>query len=213
MSDPQPPARRKGRRARSASTPSSTSTISPDHVRATRNDRASLRSVAACPATGPSRSDPTSRSCARGSGVRTPSRRYRYAVRICPEPEHWGGLSGCAIQRGRLVGQVRTRIRGRALRGGLCRRHDRVADDRPSRHRATRREPLNAPDPRATRKGSRRAGCHPITSVGGSRMQRFAISIIGPCSAVRLRGVTDWARTRRYRGHLPVGRAPPGSLS
>ena len=27
-------------------------------------------------------------------------RRYRYAVRICPEPEHWGGLSGCNYSEG-----------------------------------------------------------------------------------------------------------------
>jgi deoxyhypusine synthase len=29
-----------------------------------------------------------------------PTRRYRYAVRICPEPEHWGGLSGCSYTEG-----------------------------------------------------------------------------------------------------------------
>jgi deoxyhypusine synthase len=29
-----------------------------------------------------------------------PRRRYRYAVRICPEPEHWGGLSGCSYTEG-----------------------------------------------------------------------------------------------------------------
>ena len=29
-----------------------------------------------------------------------PTRRYKYAVRICPEPEHWGGLSGCTYQEG-----------------------------------------------------------------------------------------------------------------
>jgi deoxyhypusine synthase len=29
-----------------------------------------------------------------------PLRRYRYAVRICPEPEHWGGLSGCSYTEG-----------------------------------------------------------------------------------------------------------------
>ena len=28
------------------------------------------------------------------------TRRYRYAVRICPEPVHWGGLSGCTYQEG-----------------------------------------------------------------------------------------------------------------
>jgi len=29
-----------------------------------------------------------------------PRRRFRYAVRICPEPEHWGGLSGCSYSEG-----------------------------------------------------------------------------------------------------------------
>jgi deoxyhypusine synthase len=29
-----------------------------------------------------------------------PPRRYKYAVRICPEPEHWGGLSGCTYTEG-----------------------------------------------------------------------------------------------------------------
>jgi len=33
-------------------------------------------------------------------GTDEPSRRYRYAVRICPEPEHWGGLSGCSYSEG-----------------------------------------------------------------------------------------------------------------
>lgn len=33
-------------------------------------------------------------------GVDEPVRRYRYAVRICPEPEHWGGLSGCGYSEG-----------------------------------------------------------------------------------------------------------------
>ena len=25
---------------------------------------------------------------------------YKYALRICPEPEHWGGLSGCLYSEG-----------------------------------------------------------------------------------------------------------------
>jgi deoxyhypusine synthase len=29
-----------------------------------------------------------------------PVRRYKYAVRICPEPVHWGGLSGCTYSEG-----------------------------------------------------------------------------------------------------------------
>ncbi len=33
-------------------------------------------------------------------GTDEPVRRYRYAVRICPEPEHWGGLSGCSYSEG-----------------------------------------------------------------------------------------------------------------
>ncbi len=34
--------------------------------------------------------------------LRTPEpvRRYKYAVRICPEPDHWGGLSGCSYTEG-----------------------------------------------------------------------------------------------------------------
>jgi deoxyhypusine synthase len=34
------------------------------------------------------------------AGSEDPLRRYRYAVRICPEPEHWGGLSGCSYTEG-----------------------------------------------------------------------------------------------------------------
>jgi deoxyhypusine synthase len=33
-------------------------------------------------------------------GIDEPLLRYRYAVRICPEPEHWGGLSGCSYTEG-----------------------------------------------------------------------------------------------------------------
>ena len=29
-----------------------------------------------------------------------PERRFAYGVRICPEPVHWGGLSGCTYQEG-----------------------------------------------------------------------------------------------------------------
>jgi deoxyhypusine synthase len=29
-----------------------------------------------------------------------PPKRFRYAIRICPEPVHWGGLSGCTYQEG-----------------------------------------------------------------------------------------------------------------
>jgi deoxyhypusine synthase len=33
-----------------------------------------------------------------GAGVRPP--RFRYGVRLCPEPAHWGGLSGCTYLEG-----------------------------------------------------------------------------------------------------------------
>jgi deoxyhypusine synthase len=33
-------------------------------------------------------------------GVSEPVRRFRYGVRICPEPVHWGGLSGCTYSEG-----------------------------------------------------------------------------------------------------------------
>lgn len=33
-------------------------------------------------------------------GTDEPIRRYKYAMRICPEPEHWGGLSGCSYTEG-----------------------------------------------------------------------------------------------------------------
>ena len=33
-------------------------------------------------------------------GVAEPFRRFHYGVRICPEPDHWGGLSGCTYTEG-----------------------------------------------------------------------------------------------------------------
>jgi deoxyhypusine synthase len=33
-----------------------------------------------------------------GANLQTP--RFRYGVRICPEPVHWGGLSGCTYSEG-----------------------------------------------------------------------------------------------------------------
>jgi len=33
-------------------------------------------------------------------GVEEPVRRFQYGVRICPEPVHWGGLSGCTYSEG-----------------------------------------------------------------------------------------------------------------
>lgn len=36
----------------------------------------------------------------RVKGLLLPRRRFHYGVRICPEPVHWGGLSGCTYQEG-----------------------------------------------------------------------------------------------------------------
>jgi deoxyhypusine synthase len=33
-------------------------------------------------------------------GIDLPARKFQYGVRICPEPPHWGGLSGCTYQEG-----------------------------------------------------------------------------------------------------------------
>lgn len=33
-------------------------------------------------------------------GTQLPPSRFRYGVRICPEPVHWGGLSGCTYSEG-----------------------------------------------------------------------------------------------------------------
>jgi deoxyhypusine synthase len=33
-------------------------------------------------------------------GIELPSPRFRYGVRLCPEPVHWGGLSGCTYAEG-----------------------------------------------------------------------------------------------------------------
>ncbi len=37
---------------------------------------------------------------ARRSGADAALQRFRFGVRICPEPEHWGGLSGCGYSEG-----------------------------------------------------------------------------------------------------------------
>jgi deoxyhypusine synthase len=33
-------------------------------------------------------------------GLNLPEVRFRYGVRLCPEPAHWGGLSGCTFKEG-----------------------------------------------------------------------------------------------------------------
>jgi deoxyhypusine synthase len=45
-------------------------------------------------------------------GLSEPLRRYRYGVRICPEPEHWGGLSGCSYTEGISWGKFVTPAEG-----------------------------------------------------------------------------------------------------
>jgi len=35
-----------------------------------------------------------------------PLKRYAYGVRICPEPAHWGGLSGSNLHRSCVLGEI-----------------------------------------------------------------------------------------------------------
>ncbi|WP_028574596.1 deoxyhypusine synthase family protein [Desulfonatronovibrio hydrogenovorans] len=44
--------------------------------------------------------------------VDLPLRRFQYGVRICPEPVHWGGLSGCTYQEGISWGKFVPRSEG-----------------------------------------------------------------------------------------------------
>jgi deoxyhypusine synthase len=39
-------------------------------------------------------------------------KRFDYAVRICPEPVHWGGLSGCTYSEGVSWGKIKPRTEG-----------------------------------------------------------------------------------------------------
>jgi deoxyhypusine synthase len=45
-------------------------------------------------------------------GTNNPVPRYRYAVRICPEPVHWGGLSGCTYSEGVSWGKFVPAVEG-----------------------------------------------------------------------------------------------------
>ena len=45
-------------------------------------------------------------------GVGGGFKRFDYAVRICPEPVHWGGLSGCTYSEGVSWGKIRPRPEG-----------------------------------------------------------------------------------------------------
>ena len=58
--------------------------------------------------------------------------RFHYGVRICPEPVHWGGLSGCTYSEGVSWGKFVPARGRRPVRRGARRRHDRVAPGRRS---------------------------------------------------------------------------------
>ena len=45
-----------------------------------------------------------------GTGLSVP--RFRYGVRLCPEPDHWGGLSGCTYTEGVSWGKFMSREEG-----------------------------------------------------------------------------------------------------
>jgi deoxyhypusine synthase len=45
-------------------------------------------------------------------GVEIPAPRFQYGVRICPEPVHWGGLSGCTYSEGVSWGKFVPRAEG-----------------------------------------------------------------------------------------------------
>ena len=53
--------------------------------------------------------------------------RFQYGVRICPEPDYWGGLSGCTYQEGNFLGKVYSCKRGRTICRSLKRCHCGVA--------------------------------------------------------------------------------------
>jgi deoxyhypusine synthase len=45
-------------------------------------------------------------------GTKLPIPRFHYAVRLCPEPDHWGGLSGCTYSEGVSWGKFVAREEG-----------------------------------------------------------------------------------------------------
>ncbi len=45
-------------------------------------------------------------------GVELPAPRFTYGIRICPEPAHWGGLSGCTYSEGVSWGKFVPRSEG-----------------------------------------------------------------------------------------------------
>lgn len=49
-----------------------------------------------------------------------PRKRYHYAIRICPEPVHWGGLSGCTYSEGVSWGKFVPEDQGGRFAEVLC---------------------------------------------------------------------------------------------
>ncbi len=49
-----------------------------------------------------------------------PYSRFQYGVRICPEPDHWGGLSGCTYQEGVSWGKFAPPSQGGKFSEVLC---------------------------------------------------------------------------------------------
>lgn len=45
-------------------------------------------------------------------GAKLSAPRFKYGVRICPEPVHWGGLSGCTYSEGVSWGKFVSPIEG-----------------------------------------------------------------------------------------------------
>ena len=101
--------------------------------RAPRRSSASSPSAAASPATGRSRWRPSTTSSSTASACEMEHPRFSYGVRICPEPVHWGGLSGCTYSEGVSWGKFVPAERGRQVRRGLRRRHRGVAAPRARR--------------------------------------------------------------------------------
>ena len=53
-------------------------------------------------------------------GWDTPMKRITYGVRVCPEPAHWGGLSGCTYQEGISWGKFLPRDEGGRFAEVIC---------------------------------------------------------------------------------------------
>jgi deoxyhypusine synthase len=49
-----------------------------------------------------------------------PELRFTYGVRLCPEPPHWGGLSGCTFKEGVSWGKFRSPEEGGRFAEVLC---------------------------------------------------------------------------------------------